>query len=154
MESQNNGEFQIGQLYRYTPTDKCPCFSVYRLPHTKDAQMFMGNINRKQLLICLERLDYKWVKISASQMEGWISLPLSYQSDESIFQPISSYIAYEDNPSRHMPLWGGRCMVGPDTDYFVFTLVAIPTSLILYLCTVANQFSVLLSAVFMVRPIH
>jgi hypothetical protein len=147
IESHNNEGFQIGQLYRYTPTDKCPLFSVYRLPQTKDKKLFLGNINRKQLFVCLEHLDHKWVKISASQMEGWIILPLSFQSDRLLFQPISSYIAYEDNLSRHIFLGGGRCMIGPDTDYFIFTLVAIPISLFVYLFTVANQFSIFPSAV-------
>lgn len=150
LEAQCSDGFHIGQLYRYNPTDKCPRFSVYRLPQTKDEKMFQGNINHKQLFVCVERVDQRWVKIASSQMEGWVSLPTSFQSDRTIFQPISNFIAYEDSISRHFFFWGGQCLIGPDTDYFVFTLVIMPASLIAYIFTVANRFTAIYGVLLMV----
>lgn len=143
IECQSKQGFRVGQLYRYCPNDKCPKFSVYRLPQTTGDNLFLGNISRKQLFVCLERQDQRWVKIAASQMEGWISLPLTFQNDHHIFQSISSYRTFEDTFSRHKFFWEGKVMIGPDTDYFLFTLIIIPVSLLLYIFTVANRFPAL-----------
>lgn len=138
--------FVVGQLYRYKPNDKCPRVSVFRLPQTREETHFLGNINRSQVFMCLERVDQRWVKISSSQMDGYIALPPSFQIDREIFQPISSYKAYEDFGSRHIFFWEGRQLVGPDTGYFLFSLVAIPTSLVLYIVLVANRFPEIVGA--------
>lgn len=143
--------FVVGQLYRYKPNDKCPRVSVFRLPQTREESHFLGNINRSQIFMCLERIDQRWAKISSSQMDGYIALPPSFQSDREIFQPISSYKAYEDFGSRHIFFGEGRHLVGPDTGYFLFSLSAIPISLLLYIFLVANRFPAIVGALLTVR---
>ena len=138
--------FVVGQLYRYKPNDKCPRVSVFSDKQTREEKHFLGNINRSQVFMCLERVDQRWVKVSSSQLDGYIALPPSFQIDREIFQPISSYKAYEDFGSRHIFFWEGRQLVGPDTGYFLFSLVVIPASLLLYIVLVANRFTAIVGA--------
>ena len=113
---------QIGQLYRFHPSEDLPKLLLYRSALKSCTDAFV--LRKSTIFVVLGRQENMY-KVICAGCEGWINQDIKVLLDRRKFESLKDYRGYEDWQGQNYFLCQGRFMLGSHGHVFVFSLLYI-----------------------------